>query len=69
MKLIRKNFYIWENDIYVFPTFRIVRNNSTYVSHIFSIEFHWLIYHMRLLFKWVKVRKNNGRYRVSSQTR
>lgn len=49
MKLTRKDFCVWKNDIYIIPTFRIFVNNALYVSRNFSIEFHWLIFHTRLL--------------------
>lgn len=51
MKITRKDFCIWKNDIYIIPTFRIFMNNQIYVSRNFSIEFHWLVFHTRLLFE------------------
>lgn len=51
MKLTRKNFCIWKNDIYIIPTFRISTNNQVYTNRNFSIEFHWLVFHARLLFE------------------
>jgi hypothetical protein len=51
MKLTRKDFSVWNNDIYIIPTFRVFINNRIYVSRNFSIEFHWLVFHARLLFE------------------
>ncbi len=51
MKLKRKDFEIWKNDIYIIPTFRMFINNMIYTNRNFSIEFHWLVFHARLL--WV----------------
>ena len=50
MKLTRKDFRVWEDDIYIIPTFRIFINNQMYLNRNFSIEFHWLVFHIRLLF-------------------
>ena len=49
-KLKRKNFEIWKHDIYLIPTFRIMIDNMVYTEKNFSIEFHFLIFHSRLLF-------------------
>lgn len=49
MKLTRKYFCIWKNDIYIIPTFRIFINDQIYQNRNFSIEFHWLVFHARLL--------------------
>ena len=49
-KLKRKNFEIWKHDIYLIPTFRIMIDNMVYTEKNFSIEFHFLIFHGRLLF-------------------
>ena len=54
MKLIRKDFYVWKKDIYIIPTFRIFIDNLMYQNHNFSIEFHWLVFHVRLLFEQVE---------------
>lgn len=51
MKLTRKDFCIYKNDIYIIPTFRLFINNQIYISRNFSIEFHWLVFHARLLFE------------------
>jgi len=51
MKLTRKDFTIWNNDIYIIPTLRVFINNQIYTSRNFSIEFHWLVLHARLLFE------------------
>ena len=50
MKLERKDFGIWKNDIFILPTLRVYFNNLLYGYKNFSIEFHWLVFHARLLF-------------------
>lgn len=50
MKLIRKDFRIWKNDICILPAFRVYINNIMYRYKNFSIEFHWIVFHARLLF-------------------
>jgi len=54
MKLIRKDFCVLKNDVYIIPTFRTFINNMMYRNHNFSIEFHWLVFHARLLFEQVE---------------
>jgi len=56
MKVTRKDFVIWKNDIYIIPTFRMVINDHIYTNRNFSIEFHWIVFHARLL--WVEERKD-----------
>ena len=51
MKLTRKDFCVWKNDIYIIPTFRIFVNNQIYITRNISIEFHWIVFHARLLFE------------------
>ena len=51
MKLTRKDFCVWKNDICIIPTFRTLIDNQIYQNHNFSIEFHWLVFHARLLFE------------------
>ena len=53
MKLTRKDFCVFKNDICIIPTFRIFIDNQIYQNHNFSIEFHWLVFHARLLFEQV----------------
>ena len=50
MKLVRKDFGIWKHDIFILPTFRVYINNMLYSIKNFSIEFHWIVFHARLLF-------------------
>lgn len=50
MKLFRKDFQTWKEDIYFFPTIEIVKNNMMYRDRNFSICFHWLVFHVRFLF-------------------
>lgn len=50
MRLQQIDFLVASNDIYIIPTFRIFINNMIYVNRNFSIEFHWIVFHMRLLF-------------------
>lgn len=49
-KLFRKDFNIWKNEIYFLPTIKTFINNMLYVEENFSIEFHFLVFHVRLLF-------------------
>lgn len=49
-KLERNDFVIYKEDIYWLPTIRTVVDNMIYVEKNFSIEFHWLVFHGRLLF-------------------
>lgn len=54
-RLYRKDFEIYKKDIYILPTFRIYLNNMIYKERNFSVEFHFIIFHARLLF----VNENN----------
>lgn len=49
-KLYKKDFEIYKNDIHWLPTIRTVIDNMIYIEKNFSIEFHWLVFHSRLLF-------------------
>lgn len=49
-KLERKDFAVYKNDIYLLPTIKVMINNLVYTQENFSIEFHFLILHGRLLF-------------------
>lgn len=49
-KLFRKDFEIYKNDIHLLPTIRVVVNDYMYIKKNFSIEFHFLTLHSRLLF-------------------
>lgn len=48
--LCRKDFEIYKNDINLLPTIRTVINDRMYTEKNFSIEFHFLVFHARLLF-------------------
>lgn len=60
MKLVRKDFGIWKNDIFILPTFRVYINNMLYSYKNFSIEFHWIVFHARLLFEPQESEGNDG---------
>ena len=49
-RLKSKDFGSWGNDIYILPTVRLFIDNHIYLDKNFSIEFHFLIFHARLLF-------------------
>lgn len=49
-KLCRKDFAVRKNDILLFPTIRIHINDMFYWKENFSVEFHFAIFHARLLF-------------------
>ncbi len=54
MKMYRKDFCVWKNEIYIIPTFKMIVNNPIYTNRNISIEFHWLIFHARVL--WMEER-------------
>ena len=43
-------FQIYEKDFYILPTIRVLVDNLVYVKKNIAIEFHWLVFHGRLLF-------------------
>ena len=49
-KLHSKDFEIWKQDLYILPTVRVFIDNRMYLDRNFSIEFHFLMLHARLLF-------------------
>lgn len=49
-RLERKDFQIWKSNIYLLPTINISIDDMMYINRNFSIEFHWLVFHGRLLF-------------------
>lgn len=60
-RLERKDFCIFKNEIMIIPTIRIFIDNMVYKEKNFSIEFHFLIIHTRLLFvKQGQVTYSNG---------
>lgn len=50
MKLFRKDFVMWKNEIYILPSIEIRINNMEYTEKNCSICFHWMVFHARLLF-------------------
>lgn len=55
MELYRKDFEIWKNEIYLLPTIKVLKDNMMYCRSNFSIEFHFLVFHARLIFMRKKV--------------
>lgn len=49
-RLERKDFQIWKDNIYLLPTINISIDDMMYINRNFSIEFHFLMFHGRLLF-------------------
>lgn len=43
-------FQIYEKDFYVLPTIRVLVDNLVCVKKNIAVEFHWLVFHGRLLF-------------------
>ena len=50
MKFNRADFQIWKNVIYVIPTVKITINDLIYCDKNVSIEIHFLVFHLRILF-------------------
>ena len=48
-KLFKKNFEIWKNQMYLLPTIVIITDEMVFTRKNFSIQFHWLIWHGRLV--------------------
>ena len=57
MKLYRKDFCIFKDLVYIFPTIILAFNEQIYTERNFAIEFRWLVFHTRLL--WLES-KNKG---------
>lgn len=49
-KLLRKDFMFLKHDIYIIPTVRLYINDLHLGEPNFAIQFHWLVWHCRLLF-------------------
>lgn len=49
-KLYIKNYKIYKDDIYLLPTIRLYLNDPLYTNENFSVEFHFLGFHVRLFF-------------------
>ncbi len=52
MKLYRKDFRIFKDLFYIFPTIVLSFNELIYSERNFSIQFRWLVFHARLL--WIQ---------------
>lgn len=51
MKLHRKDFKIFKDYIFLLPAIILSFNDPYYIEHNFAIEFRWLVFHARLLWK------------------
>lgn len=49
MKLYKKQFNIFKDYIVILPTIILRSNEPYYLDRNFAIEFHWLVFHARLL--------------------
>lgn len=49
-KLYRKDFQMCKNDFYILPSIRLFIDNHMYIDKNFSVEFHFIVFHIRLLF-------------------
>jgi hypothetical protein len=49
MKLYKKQFNIYKDYIFILPTITLNLNEPYYLDRSFAIEFHWLVFHARLL--------------------
>ena len=52
MKLYRRDFKVYKDWIFILPTITVSLNDPQYRPKNISIEFHFLIFHARLL--WMK---------------
>ena len=52
MRLYKKEFATWKNSIDILPSLLVRWNEPVYIHKSFSIEFHWIIFHARLL--WLR---------------
>lgn len=57
MKLYKKQFNIFKNYISIVPTIILRPNEPYYLDYNFAIEFHWLVFHARLL--WIEEKLND----------
>lgn len=53
-RFFRKDFYIDRDYIYIFPTVVINVNNPMYIFKSYAIQFHWLCFNARLMWKKVE---------------
>ena len=52
MKLYRRDFRIFKDFIFIFPTIILALNDPIYSKQNIAIEFRWLVFHARLL--WMR---------------
>ena len=52
MKLIRKDFRVFKDYIFILPAIALDFNNQIYAQTSFAIEFRWLVFHARLV--WLR---------------
>lgn len=57
MKLYRKQFNIAKDYIFILPTIAVSLDEPYYLDRNFAIEFHWLVFHARLL--WLEEESND----------
>ena len=50
-RFFRKDFDVWKTDIYLLPTVRLFLNNEIYWDKNFTIEFHFLVFHLKIMWK------------------
>ena len=55
-KVFRKDFTRWKNSFDFLPALRLQWNDMVYAKPSFAIEFHWLVFHARVL--WLKEEDN-----------
>lgn len=49
-RLDKIDFKVYKHNIYLLPTINIYLDNMVYMNNNFLIEFHFLVFHGRLLF-------------------
>lgn len=52
MKFYRTDFYKDKSRFVIIPTIIIVVNNMLYVKRNIAVEFHWTIFHARIM--WIE---------------
>ena len=50
MHLLRKDFQMWRNHVYILPSVEIVINDMMYCDKNVAICFHWMTFNVRFLF-------------------
>lgn len=51
MRLYKKEFKIIKDYISIVPTIVLKPNEPYFLDRYFEIEFHWLVFHARMLWK------------------